>query len=171
MRRVVFTIGAKQLILGMCVVAMAIVFIPVLLDIPIVAGNIERAFDFEQGGLGYAGIARIRNYSYLIEFPLLFKFIGMGYGNVPVDTYLPSLAYTLYSSGLIGGLLVLCFFINMYRKTIHFQNVFVILYGILIIGSTAFFALNVCFYLPFLTYNSNRSDSFTEVQQAHGRTA
>ena len=144
----------KKLIIFISVIAMMSMIIPVLMDTPVVAKNLDRIFDRQSFGLGYAGIARTQTYTYVYELKGIFKLIGMGYGNVPLDTYFPSLAYTLYCSGIVGGILLLCFFINMYLKTVYFQKAFVIVYAILIIGSTAFFAINICFYLPFLIYNN-----------------
>lgn len=147
----------KQYLLLAGIIVSGMLFIPYLLQNDFISKALSRVFTASTSSGGNAFLARIKGYDHFNRLPSIFKIIGMGYGNVPPRIYFNSAAYTLYCSGMIGGIILLYIFWDIFKKGIGFQKEFTIIYFILTMGTTAFKATSICFYLSFIyTADINR---------------
>lgn len=141
------------IILLICVIAM-----PFLLQTEMLSKPLERVFTDNVVGGGNAFLARIEGYQYFYVLPNIYKIIGMGYGNVPDYVYLNSAAYTLYTSGMLGGILVLYIFVDAFRKTKNYKKALIIVYFVMIFGAGTFTAAFICYYFSFI---------YADIRRAH----
>lgn len=132
------------------VVLFALCVIPYLSNLSIIEKSVYRVWDFEKGEPGPALTGRLFTYSYFKELPLLHKFIGVGFGNVPSGVYLNGISYILYTTGVIGLLIVVFVLLDAFIHTRNFQRYFSLIYFILLIGSQTFTAANIVYYLTFI---------------------
>ncbi len=116
----------------------------------LVTMSLDRVFTSNIDFGGNAVLARMMGYEYFFNLPIIYKIIGVGFGNVPSDVYFSSLSYILYTIGFLGFLIILYIFIRAFYLGDIFQKVFLIVYFILIIGSNTFTATQVCFYFSFI---------------------
>ncbi len=136
-----------------------VLLFPYVYNLQIIQKNLVR-ISGETGLLsGYATQARLVGYEYLSDLKGIFLLIGKGYGNVIEFKYFPSVAYTIYSSGYIGIIIVGIVMIWLAIRCKSFGKFFSVLYTILIIGTTAFFGCNICFYFPFLIGDTYKYES------------
>jgi len=121
-----------------------------IFNLSIMQKSIYRVWDFEKGEPGPALSTRLFTYSYFNELPLLYKFIGVGFGNVPPGVYFNGISYILYTIGVIGLFIVMLFLLNAFIHTRNFQRCFCLIYFLLLIGSQTFTAVNIVFYFSFI---------------------
>jgi hypothetical protein len=147
-----------SLVLLVAVPIVIITVLPTFLSLNVVQNNLERIAG-DNNLMGYATQARMVGYKYISDLKGVFYLIGRGYGNVVTDVYFPSVAYTFYSSGIIGISLVAIVFMWLIKNCRSYGKVFSLIYIVLIIGTTSFFGCNICFYFSFLIadalYNYN----------------
>lgn len=137
-----------MLVLPVAIIAL----LPWFLSLAPIQKNFSRIFEDGTYNImgGYATQRRLGGYSFLSDLIGIYFLIGRGYGNVRPYVYYPSVAYTMFSSGIIGILLVAILIIWLLRNCKTYGKYFAIMYSVLIVGTTAFFGCNICFYFPFL---------------------
>lgn len=140
----------KKLLLLFLVIVFVVYIIPQIFNLSIMQKSIYRVWDFEKGEPGPALSTRLFTYSYFNELPLLYKFIGVGFGNVPPGVYFNGISYILYTIGVIGLFIVMLFLLNAFIHTRNFQRCFCLIYFLLLIGSQTFTAVNIVFYFSFI---------------------
>jgi hypothetical protein len=150
-------INMERIIIFIIIIIGIVVLIPKIIELPVIAKNLDRITGESTLSLGYAGEARIIGFSYFSQLSDLLKVIGTGYGNVPSNVYFSSASYTLYTGGYVGITLVIAFIIESLTKSKYYQSIFIILYVVLIIGTTAFYAANICYYFSFILCSINES--------------
>jgi hypothetical protein len=133
------------------VLSVALLFLSaLLLQTDLVINTLNRVFTSNISGGGNAVSARTIGYQYYLDLPFIYKFIGMGYGNVPSGVYFNSLAYILYCCGFIGIIFLTAFFYVTYHNARGFQRKFLIIYFVLLFVADIFTPHWICFYFPFV---------------------
>lgn len=146
-------LNLKKISMLMTISFMSIFIMKYLLQTEVVSKALLRVFSDNTAGGGNAVLSRVGGYAYFYMLPNIFKFIGMGYGNVPTGVYFNSASYTLYCSGILGAVIVLYILWSSFIKGKRFQRVFVIIFFILIMGANVFTAASICFYFSFIYAN------------------
>jgi hypothetical protein len=150
----------KKLLLLILVIVFVVYIIPQIFNLYTMQESIYRVWDFEKGEPGPALSGRIFTYSYFNELPLLYKLIGVGFGNVPKGVYFNGISYILYTIGVIGLFIVMLLLLNAFIHTRNFQRCFCLIYFLLLIGSQTFTAVNIVFYFAFIYcgYQRHKND-------------
>lgn len=132
---------------GLIVAIVFIIAAFVILSNERVAYTLERIFISENGGSN-AIDARYEGYEAFARLPMLFKIIGMGYGNYSEKIYYSSFADILFCTGILGCTLVLILYGVCFAKGTTYQKMIVIATLILMFGGGVYTAALLCFYLP-----------------------
>lgn len=159
-QRLIFTnFSVKKLFILLAVAGAGIVFIPMLLETELVSKTLSRVFDTNTAMGGNALLARTHGYSHFQSLPLLYKTIGVGYGNVPPGVYLNGAAYILYTLGISGAAVMLFLFADAFVKGKPFGRVFLAaMFGMLLVANI-FTAAYLCFYFSFIYIGRYKTDT------------
>lgn len=126
-----------------------------LYRIPFVQKVLERIFTNGESYGGNAVVARIGNgYELFSELPLLHKFIGYGYGNIPVNVYLNGLTYCLIALGIAGTALFLLCLISMFKGNVLWKKISIVIYFSMVVFAQLFTPGNLLFIIVLLKKNS-----------------
>jgi hypothetical protein len=126
----------------------AMVAVPLIFNTNTVSQTIMRVFTTQKGA--NAIYARSVGYNELLNLDWGSVVFGNGYGNILPYTYFNSISYTIWTSGIIGALLILLIFITVFIKGDRFAKLFIFLYFILIAVSETFIATTIVYYFSFL---------------------
>lgn len=112
------------------------------------SGDSMSAIDARSGGYDeYSKLSDVR------------KIFGVGFGNYNEEIYYSSFADILCSTGIVGLLLVVTFYLRRLIKGAEFQKILVILSFVLMSGGGIYTASLLCFYIPILIYKVNEADA------------
>lgn len=115
--------------------------------------NLERVFNLEATG-GNAIIARAEGFNDFLSLPILSKFIGVGYANVP-NHFFSSVSFSLYTLGIIGLIFILNIYYKSYKgSTELYIKLLVLALLIVSLGNTSFMSVSSIFYFSFI-YSKN----------------
>lgn len=98
---------------------------------------------FDARATGYVALSQLNN---------LQRIIGTGYGNYLETVYYASFADILFCLGYIGLIIIVSYYIKLYKYGNGFQRVLVISSLVLMGSGGIFTATYLCFYLPLLSY-------------------
>lgn len=94
--------------------------------------------------------ARAGGYELYYQLPTIRKIIGVGFGNLPDNTYFSSIADILFTLGIIGLVTIIYFYLQLFLKGKRFQKVLCIVSIVLMAGGGLFTATYLIFYLSFI---------------------
>lgn len=97
--------------------------------------------------------ARAGGYDMFNQLPVVRKIIGVGFGNLPDNIYFSSIADILFTLGIVGLIIIFCFYFKLFRKGEKFQKLLCVISFILMIGGGLFTATYLVFYLSFMMSN------------------
>lgn len=140
---------------GLIVAIVFIIAAFVVLSNERVVFTLERIFFTDDSALS-AVDARYQGYDAFGRLSTLFQIIGTGYGNYSEKIYYSSFADILFCTGIIGCILVLLLYGNIFRKGAVYQKVLVVATLLLMLGGGVYTATLLCFYLPLLFRKTNR---------------
>jgi hypothetical protein len=139
--------GNKIKIKALLVIFLLVMITPFILQ----NENIQRSIDRLWGSPTASANSRV--FEGFIDYnnlPLLYKTIGIGYGNDVSDFssgYMNSLAYVLVHLGIIGFILILWIFIYMFIKTKGFQRILLLILFLLSGVGTIFISSKIILYI------------------------
>lgn len=138
----------KHIILTIVFLLLTIIVVPLLMKTEIVSQTAHRINTTDVGA--NALNARTVSYQLLSEFDLTNLVFGVGYGNILPEMFFSSLAYTIWTSGLIGAVLVFLILLSGIFRGDIFTKIFLLIYLVLISVSTVLDASSIVFYFTFL---------------------
>ena len=119
----------------------------VIINIPTIELALSRSFSLNMGA--YSG--RIETgYSLFFANNNFAKLVGVGFGNVPHELYMNSAAYILYTTGIIGSLIIILYFIDSFMKSDRETRVILIIMFILTFTSFYFFSITATMTMAFV---------------------
>ncbi|XJZ27090.1 hypothetical protein ACF5W4_17495 [Bacillota bacterium Lsc_1132] len=138
----------KHILNALLIFYIIMIAIPLLMNSNIVNQTTSRLFTTQVGA--NAIDARTVSYNVLWDLPLSKLLFGNGYGNILPEMYFSSMAYTIWTSGIIGAALVFVIFASGFFKGDRFAKIFFIVYFTLVLISSVFIATNIVFYFAYL---------------------
>lgn len=128
-----------------------------LFRLPIIQNTLSRLKDSDNLFTSNAFIARFQGYSFFENLPNLFKWIGMGYGNIPSRSiFMSSLSFYLYCGGLISILFICVLFLHLFNKSEDVSTKVIILTCIILMTSAEWIYVYLfVFYFSLMTYESH----------------
>lgn len=148
-------ISKKKLLTLITIVVLGIPLLIVLMKTSFAQKVIYRIFDGSSSG-GNAIQARTVNKELFKDFDNIDYCIGKGYGNPPQGEYLNSLAYTIYTTGYLGLILVIKFFYDIFKyEGNKYKDVVLLIWLLSFCIAVSFSAISIIFYLSLITKNNN----------------
>lgn len=134
---------------------MMLFIVPILLiqisQIDLVQSTIVRLTNTSEAS---AFEARFGGFKIINEIPLSLRIIGLGFGNVPDNTWLSSAAYMIYGGGFLGFIITTSLFMKSYFKSTNIiSRLCTIVFYILFFGSAIFNNYMLVFYFSFICYS------------------
>lgn len=142
-------ISRKQMIRGVLIAAGSLAAIRLLSRSRMVSNTVGRIFVDNSSSMS-AVDARSGGYEMFLQLSPIRKLTGVGFGNMPDSVYFSSVADILFTLGIIGFLLVLILYLNLFKKGQVCQRMLCVVSAALMLGGGLFTATYLVFYLSFI---------------------
>lgn len=104
--------------------------------------------------------ARFGGFSSLNNLNLLELILGKGYGNVPENVWMSSMAYIMYGTGIIGTVVIFLLFLSIYSKNNSPDaRTILIIYFCTLFGASIFYNYMFVFYFSIILYSNKELET------------